>query len=165
MGDVIVLRTPVDLTTDAGHQFVVDAVRAGEGLVTDSELQRKYELVLRIGERSLKTPHSFVRFKPNARGGCSPAKLHAESAAKHHVAAPGILAKIMENELSNPRHVIEASKELRATAAGSGDSDSPTNSEKFLIVINLGEDCVVRQEVDLVPKKSIQIEGEPDVDE
>ena len=68
-----------------------------------------------------------------------------ESAAKHFVKAPTILAGIMENALSNPRHVIEASKELRATAAGSSDSDSPTDSEKFFIVINLGDDCVTRQ--------------------
>ena len=85
-----------------------------------------------------------------------------ESAAKHFVKMPTILAGIAENALSNPRHVIEVSKELRATAAGSSGSDSPTNGEKFLIVINLGEDCVTRQEVDLPPKKPIQLEDKPD---
>ena len=45
MGDVISLsNTPIDLNSDVGHQFVVDCTRAGEGLLTDKELQEKYEL-------------------------------------------------------------------------------------------------------------------------
>ena len=45
MGDVISLRnTSIDLTSDVGHAFVVDCVRAGEGILTDKELQEKYEL-------------------------------------------------------------------------------------------------------------------------
>ena len=45
MGDVIALeRSPIDLNSDVGHAFVVDATRAGEGLITDKELQEKYQL-------------------------------------------------------------------------------------------------------------------------
>ena len=45
MGDVVILRSsPIDLNTDTGHQFVIDCTRAGEGLITDKELQEKYEL-------------------------------------------------------------------------------------------------------------------------
>ena len=38
------LNNPIDLNTDTGHRFVVDCTRAGEGLITDKELQQKYEL-------------------------------------------------------------------------------------------------------------------------
>ena len=45
MGDVVLLsETSIDLNTDAGHQFIVDCTRAGEGLLSDRELQEKYEL-------------------------------------------------------------------------------------------------------------------------
>ena len=33
MGDIVNLRsTPIDLNSDVGHRFVVDCVRAGEGV-------------------------------------------------------------------------------------------------------------------------------------
>ena len=35
MGDIVQLRSPIDLTSDLGHAFVVDATRAAEGLLTD----------------------------------------------------------------------------------------------------------------------------------
>ena len=44
MGDVIQLRSPIDLNSDLGRAFVVDATRAGEGLISDKELQEIYDL-------------------------------------------------------------------------------------------------------------------------
>ena len=45
MGDVIILRSiPIDLNSNTGHQFVADCTRAAEGLISDKELQEKYEL-------------------------------------------------------------------------------------------------------------------------
>ena len=45
MGNIVNLRnTPIDLNSDVGHAFVVDATRAAEGLLTDKELAEKYEL-------------------------------------------------------------------------------------------------------------------------
>ncbi len=42
---IVTLRnTPITLDSDVGRQFVVDCVRAGEGLITDRELAEKYEL-------------------------------------------------------------------------------------------------------------------------
>jgi hypothetical protein len=39
MSNVVVLRgIPTDLTSAVGHQFVVDCVRAGEGLITDKDI-------------------------------------------------------------------------------------------------------------------------------
>jgi hypothetical protein len=45
MGDIVSLcNTSIDLNNDIGHQFVTDCTRAGEGLISDQELQQKYEL-------------------------------------------------------------------------------------------------------------------------
>ena len=45
MGDIISLsKTPIDIHTDAGHAFVVGCDKGRRGLITDKELQEKYEL-------------------------------------------------------------------------------------------------------------------------
>jgi hypothetical protein len=166
MGNVITLRsTSVELTSDIGHAFVVDATRAAEGLLSDSELQRKYELSILDWRNITKDTELMRAIQAERERRVLNGTAARESAAKHYVRAPGILAGIMENELSNPRHIIEAAKEIRTVATGSGDADSPTQSEKFLIVINLGEDCVTRKEFDLAPNKPIQLEDKPDADE
>jgi hypothetical protein len=39
MTNIVKLRSlPIDLNSDVGHAFVVDATRAAEGLITDQEL-------------------------------------------------------------------------------------------------------------------------------
>ena len=50
---------------------------------------------------------------------------------------PTILAGIAENQSSNPRHIIEAAKEIRATAAVSSGTDRPAGTEMFIIKIDL----------------------------
>jgi hypothetical protein len=54
-------------------------------------------------------------------------------------AAPGQLNKIMMDEKANPRHVIESVRELRMTALPENQS-SPANSDRFSIVINIGDE-------------------------
>jgi hypothetical protein len=165
MGDVITLHGGVpDLNTDAGHAFVVDATRAAEGLISDAELQRKYELSPLDFQAIAKDSALIRAIQIERERRVLSGVAVREAAAKHHVAAPRILGGILENELSSPRHVIEAAKELRATANGNGDSDSPTKGELFSIVINLGADCVVQHEFELTPKP-IQLEDKPDADE
>jgi hypothetical protein len=71
----------------------------------------------------------------------------------------------MTDAHSNPRHKIEAIKELRQAATAGSSTDNPTQGEKFLITINLGTDCVERYEFDIAPNKPSQLEEKPDVDE
>ena len=72
MGDVVSLsNTPIDLNTDTGHRFVVDCTRAGEGLLTDKELQEKYELSPADWKPSPRIWRSGARFGLNASGACS----------------------------------------------------------------------------------------------
>ena len=42
--DIIPLRAPIDIHSDIGRAFIIDATRAGEGVITDQELQERYEL-------------------------------------------------------------------------------------------------------------------------
>jgi hypothetical protein len=157
VGDVVQLRSPIDLNTDLGRTFVVDATGAAEGLLTDQELQEAYEL----------TPADWIAITKDTALGRAIRDERArrvrngtaarESAARHFVKAPTILAGIMENQASNPRHVIEAAKEIRAVAAG-GATDHPSQTEKFMIVLNLGSDHIERHEVDITPKPQVDLE-------
>jgi hypothetical protein len=158
MSDVVLLsKAPIDLNSDIGRAFVVDATRAGEGLITDAELQEKYELSptdwqnitkdRRLGRAIRDERDRRVRNGTAAR----------ESAARHFVKAPTILAGIMESEASSAKHVIEAAKEIRQVATGGSDGSPASQGEKFSITINLGAD-VERYEFDVTPNKAKQLE-------
>ena len=88
----------------------------------------------------------------NETVGYAPASPHENSAARFFVKGPAILDQIASAPDSNARHKIDAIRELRATATGSGDGYGPSQTEKFSIVINLGSDCIERREFDVTPK-------------
>jgi hypothetical protein len=137
MSDTVILRgAAVELDSAAGQEFVVDCVRAAEGLITDKELAEIYEI----------SPVDWGNIAKNAALG------HAiraerdrrvrngtaarEAAAKIFVRAPKVMGQILDDARASPRHRIEASRELRATA--SGDADRPAEqSERFIIRIDL----------------------------
>ena len=137
MGDIVNLHSsPIDLDTDTGHQFVVDCTRAGEGLLSDKELQEKYELSP-VDWRNITKDRALERaIRAERERRMLNGVAARKSAARHFVRAPTVLARIMDSETSNPRHVIEAAKEIRATAAGSG-ADRPAGTEMFIIKIDL----------------------------
>jgi hypothetical protein len=150
----------IDLSSDLGHAFVADATRAAEGLLTDKELQEIYEL----------TPADWIAITKDTALGRAVRDERArrvrngtaarESAARYFVRAPTVLAGIMENAASNPRHIIEAAKEIRQVAAGDRDDRGSSQGEKFSIIINLGDDCIERHEVDITPKPRVDLEQE-----
>jgi hypothetical protein len=59
-----------------------------------------------------------------------------EAAAKYFVKAPSILDRIMVDEQSNPKHKIEAIRELRQTAIVD-NTDRPAEANRFIITIDL----------------------------
>ena len=97
-----------------------------------------------------------------------------EAAAKHFVKAPSILDRIMMDEYSNPRHKIEAIRELRQTAIGDS-ADRPTEADRFVITIDLSaggggvETYNKAIKIDASagdgPNNLIPLEGKPDGDE
>src|SRR5262245_9051116 len=118
MGDLVKLRSsPIDLTSDIGHAFVVDATRAAEGLLTDAELAEKYELSPADWQAITKDKALGHAIRAERERRVRSGTAVREAAAKHLVKGPGILDQIMTNEQSNPRHKIEAYKELRNTAS------------------------------------------------
>ena len=147
----------IDLSTDRGHAFVVDATRAAEGLLTDKELQEIYEL----------TPADWIAITKDTALGRAVRDERArrvrngtaarESAARHFVKMPDVLARIAENQASNPRHIIEAAKEIRQVAAGNSDDGPSQGNERFVITINLGSDTE-RYEFDATPNKARPLE-------
>ena len=147
MGDVIHLHSPIDINSDLGRAFVVDATRAGEGLLTDKELQEKYELSP-VDWQNITKDKALGRAIRDERDRRVRTGIAArESAARYFVKGPSILDQIATDTNSNPRHKIDAIRELRATAAGSG-GDGPAQGEKISIVINLGSDQIERHEFD-----------------
>jgi hypothetical protein len=79
-----------------------------------------------------------------------------EAAARRFIKAPAILDGIMSDENSNPRHKIEAIRELRTTASV-GSEKGPAQGEIFSIVINLGNDHVEKYEVELNQKPQLDL--------
>jgi hypothetical protein len=174
MGDVVILRsTPVDITSDVGRQFVMDCTRAAEGLLTDKELAEKYELSPADWQSITKDKALGRAIRAERERRVLTGAAAREAAAKHFVRAPTILAGIMENEHSNPRHVIEAAKEIRAVAAVGSGAERLPESERFIIRIDLtaGGGDVETYDKPLKPMKisisdgdAIPLEGKSDGD-
>src|SRR5262245_50560901 len=140
MGDVINLRSiPIDLNSDVGHAFVVDATRAAEGLITDAELSEKYELSAADWQsiRKDKALGHAIRAERERRIRSGTAV--REAAAKHLVKGVGIVDQIMTAADTHPKHKLDAFKELRSTAS-IGDGAEGRSGDRILIQINLGAD-------------------------
>jgi len=159
MGDIIQLRSPIDLGSDRGRAFIVDATRAGEGLLSDADLQEIYELSPEDLKTIAKDKATGRAIRDESARRVRNGSAAREAAAKHFVKAPAVLDQIMTDADSNPRHKIEAIKELRATANG-GSEKGPAPGELFSIVINLGSDHVEKYEVDITPKPQVDLKQE-----
>ena len=137
MGNVINLHSsPIDLNSDTGHRFIVDCTRAGEGLITDKELQQKYELSPADWQNITKDTALGRAVRAERERRMLDGTAARESAARYFVKGPSILDQIANDAQSNPRHKIDALRELRATAA-IGSADRPRESERFVIRIDL----------------------------
>jgi hypothetical protein len=139
MGEIINLRTPIDINTEAGHAFVVDATRAAEGLITDKELSEKYELSPADWRAIMKDKALGNAVRAERERRVRTGQAVKEAAAKHLVKGPGILDEIMSGENSHPKQKIEAYKELRNTASVDADAEG-RSGDRFIITINLGAD-------------------------
>jgi hypothetical protein len=129
----------VELTSDVARAFITDAARAGEGVIDDQELATKYDLSIDDLKNlaSIKAVQRAIVDERTRRVRSGVAA--RELATGYFVNAPGQLNKIMMSEQSNPRHVIESVRELRMTALPE-NQNTPANSERFSIVINIGDE-------------------------
>jgi hypothetical protein len=138
MSDVILRGTPVSLESDVGLQFVTDCTRAAEGLYDDKELTEKYELSPLDWTNLVKDKELERAIRRERESRVRSGQAAREAAQKHFIKAPTILAGIMESA-GNPRHVIEAAREIRSVASG-GAADRPGESGRFIIRIDLSAD-------------------------
>jgi hypothetical protein len=157
MSNVVVLRgIPIDLTSATGHQFVVDCVRAAEGLISDSDLQDKYELSLVDWGNITKNTALMRAIQAERERRVRSGVAAQESAAKLFAKAPEVLGTILNDKFASPRHRIESARELRQTASGPAGAESTADAgEKFIITINLGADHVEHYEKTIAPMKPL----------
>jgi hypothetical protein len=143
MNDTIILHgAPVELTSDLGHEFTENCVRAGEGLIDDRELAEIYELSP-ADFQAISKDAALIRAIRTVRDRrVRTGQAAREAAAKHFVKAPGILDRIMSTESSNDRHKIEAIRELRQTAIPE-NQNTQLQGDRFIIQINLGGETEV----------------------
>jgi hypothetical protein len=167
MGEIINLRSiPVDLNSDLGHAFIIDATRAAEGLLTDKELSEKYELSPADWRAIMKDKALGNAVRAERERRVRTGQAVKEAAAKHLVKGPGILDGIMSGENSHPKHKIEAYKELRNTASVGADAEGRQDSNRFVIHIDLtaGGGHVETFDKERAPMQ-IDVERKRDVDE
>src|SRR5262245_26760405 len=143
--EIVVLRgVAVPLESDIGRAFISDAARNSEGILNDGQITEKYGL-------TIETWRQLVKNKPLARAVHRERERRVrtglaaqEAAAELFARAPAVLGAIMDNPLSSPRHKVEAIRELRQTAIGSDSEHTKGGEERFVITINLGEDCKLK---------------------
>jgi hypothetical protein len=151
----------IPLNSDIGNAFIADLSRNKERLFSDDRVCEKYDI--QPANWTQITQSKAIRLAVNAEHERRMLNGTAaqESAAKIFTEAPEVLGSILRDQQASPRHRIEASKELRATAR-SGDEKTDTDVDRVHIVINLGNDekLVVDAPVKPTPPKG----GIPDAE-
>src|SRR5215475_12068281 len=125
--DAVTLRgVSVPLNSDVGGALITDLARNKERLFSDAQVIEKYD----ISEKAWTeiTQSKAVRLAVNAEHERRMLNGIAaqESAAKIFTEAPEVLGSILRDNHASPRHRIEASKELRATARAGDDNSGDT---------------------------------------
>src|SRR5262249_29440295 len=140
----------VPLNSDVGQAFVADCCRNRERIFSDARLQEKYSIDPSdwndiVNNKALRLAISAECDRRMLNGDSA-----KESAAKIFTEAPEVLGSILRDNKASPRHRIEASKELRATAH-SDDEKPGAEKDRVIVTINLGGD--ERLVVDCGPPK------------
>ena len=138
--ETVILRgVRVPLASDVGYAFITDLSRNKERLFSDQQVREKYDIA--PADWTTIAQNKALRLLVNAeheRRMLNGAAAQ-EAAAKVFAESPEVMGSILRDQQANPRHRIEASKELRATARF--DDEKPgTDAEHFTITINLGAD-------------------------
>jgi hypothetical protein len=138
MDELVLNGTKTSLTNPEGRDFVADCVRAGEGLISDSDLRKKYEIAASDWKNITKNKSLVQAIRTESERRIRTGVAAQEAASKHFAKAPGYLNEIMTDKATSPRYRIESARELRTVAIGDGNKGGAPNADKFVININLG---------------------------
>ena len=129
----------VPLASDVGYAFVTDCARNRERLFSDDQIREKYDISPDAWVEIAKNKSLRLAINSESERRMLNGTAAQESAAKIFTESPGAMGTILRDSQASPRHRIEASKELRATARF--DDEKPgADAEHFTITINLGAD-------------------------
>jgi hypothetical protein len=136
----VVLRgIAVRLDSDVGRAFIVDCCRNREKIFSDARIQEKYNIDSSHWDDIVKNKALRLAISAEGEKRMLNGTAAQEAAAKNFTESPEVMGSILRDQKANPRHRVEASKELRATARF--DDEKPgANTEHFTITINLGAD-------------------------
>ena len=140
LNDAVTLRgVRVELNSPVGSAFVSDCARNRERIFSDDQIREKYEIDPNDWDDIVKNKPLRLAINAECERRTFNGDASREAAAKEFTKAPAALGKILNDPKSSPRHVVEASKELRATAH-SGDEKSRDDFDRVVVTINLGGD-------------------------
>src|SRR5215831_15888617 len=128
----------IPLSSDVGGAFLADCARNRERIMSDDAIREKYGIDQDAWNEIIKDKAVRLAVNAESERRVRSGDAARDSAAKLFATAPEMLGKIMNDPKSSPRHVIEAAKEIRATARP-GDEKPGAETERIHIVINLGE--------------------------
>ena len=137
--ETITLRgVAVPLNSDVGGAFITDLSRNKERLLSDDRVCEKYDI--QPANWTQITQSKAIRLAVNAEHERRMLNGTAaqEAAARIFTESPEVMGAILRDQQANPRHRVEASRELRATARFDDDEKPSADAERFVITINLG---------------------------
>ena len=137
---VVILRgVSVPLNSDVGCAFTADCARNRERIFSDAQLQEKYDIAPNDWDDIIKNKPLRLAISRECERRMLNGDGAREAAAKEFTAAPEVLGSILRDNKASPRHRIEASKELRATA-NVGAEKSRDDFDRVVVTITLGGD-------------------------
>jgi len=155
-GTTITLRgIRVELDSAAGHEFVVSACQAAEGLTEDSELCEKWELSPEELKAIANIKAVGRAIKSELARRVNTGVAARQAAAKEFATAPKVLGKLLRGDV-HPKHAVDIHRELRATVSGA-EGERAADTEKFTIIINMGADSEVYEKERLPMKPLVPV--------
>ena len=156
-----VANAPMNLANNS--ELIADLARFSEGVLTEQQIRRKWrhldESVWDAPDDALVDAVEAERVQRIRSG-----RAAREKAQNLAVQAPDILGSIMTSEGNSPRHRIEAAKHLHTVADNGPEVAPPAATERFQIIINLGNDEILKFDKTITarPHDSIRHDAEDD---
>jgi hypothetical protein len=131
------LSIPVD--GELRHDFIVDCARFAEGILTEKTVKKKYRFDDNTWER-LGSDEALI--EAIEIRGIRDGSTASERAQVLFAETPTVLGSILHDDDASARHRIESARELRQIAANGPEAAAAAASDRFQIIINLGDDVL-----------------------